>query len=190
MNKVDLGSFLVDVKMIANGVYDVYIAHEGSSGEHYTNVTADRIGELLAGDIECISEVQNLPSIEEVRAINIKWDTDTKEDLEFLPKIVVIPENIRSDTEEISDWLSDEYGFCHGGFELDYMSNDDLAKEEVRLKKAIYDAGVNTIEEFLGHDLSEPNLDLDSEFNDVLAQMPEDVYLQYVANYLQNCDLC
>lgn len=73
MNKViDLGSFVVDVKMIANGVYDVYIAHEGSSGEHYTNVTADRIGELLAGDIECISEVHNLPSIEEVRAINIK----------------------------------------------------------------------------------------------------------------------
>ncbi len=53
---VNLGTFSVDVQMQENGLYDVYIAHEGSSGEHYADVTVDRIGELLAGDIECIAE--------------------------------------------------------------------------------------------------------------------------------------
>ncbi len=55
MNK-NLGTFTVDVELQNNGLYDVYIAHEGSSGEHYTDVTADRIGELVADDIECIKE--------------------------------------------------------------------------------------------------------------------------------------
>ena len=53
---VDLGTFTVDVQIQDNGKFDVYIAHEGSSGEHYTDITADRIGELVAGDIECIAE--------------------------------------------------------------------------------------------------------------------------------------
>lgn len=53
---INLGTFSVDVQMQGNGKFDVYIAHEGSSGEHYTDVTADKIGELVAGDIECIAE--------------------------------------------------------------------------------------------------------------------------------------
>jgi len=40
-----------------NGKFDVYIAHKGSSGEYYTDVTADRIGELVSEDIECIAEI-------------------------------------------------------------------------------------------------------------------------------------
>ena len=55
-DKNDLGTFTVDVQLMSNGLFDVYLAHEGSSGEHYENVTADRIGELLAGDIVCIAE--------------------------------------------------------------------------------------------------------------------------------------
>lgn len=35
-----------------------------------------------------------------------------------LPNSVEIPKDM-SDEDEISDWLSDEYGFCHAGFELD-----------------------------------------------------------------------
>ena len=53
-----------------------------------------------------------------MRAINIKWDTDG--DLELLnelPTEIDIPEGI-TDKDEISDWLSDETGFCHNGFEL------------------------------------------------------------------------
>ena len=48
-------SFLV-VSLQQNGKFDVYIAHEGSGGEHYTDVSADRIGSLVAEDIECLAE--------------------------------------------------------------------------------------------------------------------------------------
>ena len=68
-----------------------------------------------------------------MRAVNIKWDiTDgaedmTKEDMDeillTLPTEVEIPNYLITDDEddlldEVSDWLSDEYGFCHNGFEL------------------------------------------------------------------------
>ena len=33
-----------------------------------------------------------------------------------LPYEIEIPEEL-TDTEDISDWLSDEYGFCHSGFQ-------------------------------------------------------------------------
>ena len=40
-----------------------------------------------------------------------------------LPDEVEIPEEFNKPSddcfpEDISDWLSDEYGFCHGGFEI------------------------------------------------------------------------
>lgn len=68
-----------------------------------------------------------------MKAVNIKWDvTDGAEDmtredmdeiLSTLPTEVEIPDYLMTDDEddlldEVSDWLSDEYGFCHDGFEL------------------------------------------------------------------------
>ena len=58
-----------------------------------------------------------------MKAINIKWDTDgDMELLEELPTEVEIPDYLITDEDDllddISDWLSDEYGFCHFGFEL------------------------------------------------------------------------
>ena len=67
-----------------------------------------------------------------MKATNIKWDvTDgaedmTKEDMEeilsTLPTEVEIPSYLVTDEDDllddISDWPSDEYGFCHDGFEL------------------------------------------------------------------------
>ena len=67
-----------------------------------------------------------------MKAINIKWDvTDGAEDmtkeemdeiLSTLPTEVEIPSYLITDEDDllddISDWLSDEYGFCHDGFEL------------------------------------------------------------------------
>lgn len=59
-----------------------------------------------------------------MKAIKIKWDIDLEdgktheevlEECE-LPTEVEIPEGINE--EDISDWLSDEYGFCHAGFKL------------------------------------------------------------------------
>ena len=62
-----------------------------------------------------------------LKAINIKWDTDgDKEVLNELPTEMIIPDELEEmhkkdkeyALEEISDWLSDETGFCHDGFEV------------------------------------------------------------------------
>lgn len=62
-----------------------------------------------------------------LKAINIKWDTDGDIDiLDSLPVEMKIPDNLEElykddkdyALDEISDWLSDETGFCHDGFEV------------------------------------------------------------------------
>ena len=71
-----------------------------------------------------------------LKAINIKWDTDGDEEvLQDLPTEMIIPDDLEEmykkdkeyALEEISDWLSDETGFCHAGFELEKM----ITKESV-----------------------------------------------------------
>ena len=52
-----------------------------------------------------------------MKAINIIWDVDFEEDLENLPTEIDIP-NGMTDEDEISDYITDEIGFCHKGFEL------------------------------------------------------------------------
>lgn len=69
-----------------------------------------------------------------LKAVDIKWDVtdddiDESDDeaceiLESLPTEMNIPEGM-TDPDEISDWLSDETGFCHYGFRLiDQDGND------------------------------------------------------------------
>ena len=62
-----------------------------------------------------------------LKAINIKWDTDgDMEVFDELPTEMIIPNELEElykkdkeyALEEISDWLSDETGFCHDGFEV------------------------------------------------------------------------
>ena len=62
-----------------------------------------------------------------LKAINIKWDTDGDKDVfNELPTKMIIPNELEElykkdreyALEEISDWLSDETGFCHDGFEV------------------------------------------------------------------------
>lgn len=63
---------------------------------------------------------------------NVKWDATKEEIIEcgldkrFIAHIEV-NENIVNDEEELteflSDWLSDEFGFCHKGF--DYEVEED-----------------------------------------------------------------
>lgn len=62
-----------------------------------------------------------------MKAVNIKWDVtdgaeemtqeEIKDILAELPTEVKIPEGI--DEDEVEDWLSDEYGYCHYGFDLE-----------------------------------------------------------------------
>lgn len=63
-----------------------------------------------------------------LKAINIKWDTDGDDEvLNELPMEMIIPEELEEmykkdkeyALEEISDWLSEETGFCHDGFEIE-----------------------------------------------------------------------
>lgn len=62
-----------------------------------------------------------------VRIYDIEWDLDEDEEEENpdLPTEVIHTfdgcfEGIKDDEliDEISDWLSDEYGYCHNGFEV------------------------------------------------------------------------
>ena len=50
-----------------------------------------------------------------MKAVNIIWDTDG-ENVE-LPNEIEVPYGM-IDEDEISDYISDETGFCHYGFEL------------------------------------------------------------------------
>lgn len=54
-------------------------------------------------------------------AINIQWDIDWDVDVENvnLPDRVEIPFNVSFD--EIEDMLSDEYGFCVFGFDIEQV---------------------------------------------------------------------
>ena len=49
------------------------------------------------------------------KATHIQWDVDEPEDLESLPTEIDIPDGM-TDVEEISDYITDQTGFCHKGF--------------------------------------------------------------------------
>lgn len=77
-----------------------------------------------------------------LKAINIKWDTDgDMEVFNELPTEIIVPDELEEmykkdkeyALEEISDWLSDETGFCHAGFEIEKV----ITKESVENK--LYD---------------------------------------------------
>ena len=57
-----------------------------------------------------------------MKAVNIMWDTDgDKEILNELPKEIELPQDI--DADEIEDYLSDETGYCHFGYQLDLLTS-------------------------------------------------------------------
>lgn len=75
-----------------------------------------------------------------LKAINIKWDTDgDMEVFDELPTEMIIPDELEEmykkdreyALEEISDWLSDETGFCHDGFEIEKVITKESVKNEL-----------------------------------------------------------
>lgn len=75
-----------------------------------------------------------------LKAINIKWDTDgDKEVFNELPTEMIVPEELEEmykkdkefALEEISDWLSDETGFCHAGFEIEKVITKESVENEL-----------------------------------------------------------
>lgn len=84
-----------------------------------------------------------------LKAINIMWDTDGDNEIfEELPKEMFIPDKLEImyeedkeyALEEISDWLSDETGFCHNGFTV----VKEITKESV--ENELYDFFNNKME--------------------------------------------
>ena len=75
-----------------------------------------------------------------LKAINIKWDTDgDMEVFNELPTEMIIPDELEElykedreyALEEISDWLSDETGFCHSGFEIEKGITKESVENEL-----------------------------------------------------------
>ncbi len=75
-----------------------------------------------------------------LKAINIKWDTEgDKEVFNALPTEMIVPDELEEmykkdrqfALEEISDWLSDETGFCHVGFEIEKVITKESVKNEL-----------------------------------------------------------
>lgn len=68
-----------------------------------------------------------------MRVTNIKWDTDgDKEAFDSLPQSVELPERFNKENyiedgecdedallDDVSDWLSDTYEFCHAEFDVE-----------------------------------------------------------------------
>ena len=50
-----------------------------------------------------------------MKAVNIKWDTDGDEKLEIPDEII---EQLEEDGDAVSDYVSEQTGFCHYGYEL------------------------------------------------------------------------
>lgn len=66
------------------------------------------------------------------------------------------------------------------------MSNGTITthiNEEEQLKRAVYEAGVNALEEFLGHPLDDDNTNIWSEMNNVIGSMPDEEYDEYLKKY-------
>lgn len=57
-----------------------------------------------------------------MKAYNIIWDVDDKEELEMLPTEIEIPEYM-ADEDEISNFISEVVGYCHNGYSLTSESN-------------------------------------------------------------------
>lgn len=80
----------------------------------------------------CLGDCPEAEMVEaHYRAVNIEWDTDDDDiDTENLdlPTEVDIPDEVVAEQEDyedaISDWLSDEYGFCHYGYELTIVAEE------------------------------------------------------------------
>ena len=69
------------------------------------------------------NEVKNFEKVNStitLRIYNIKWDIDEEDEKLNLPDEVV-----HTFHDEITDWLSDEYGFCHDGFEVEKIEEGE-----------------------------------------------------------------
>lgn len=119
-----------------------------------------------------------------IKAVNIEWDTDDTEIA--LPSEILIPDEIKLDTDAISDYISDYTGFCHFGFELKptKLLHHINHKAMNTLVEAISNSNTSDIEDFLGYCISADILeDIETHIANILSQMPDDEINKYMIKF-------
>ena len=88
----------------------------------------DWIAELLGfTDWECLERYEKYGDTVKVKIYNIEWDIDEDDDT-VLPTEIEAEFDYHGDNDElsdnISDWVSDEYGYCHYGFDYEIIEEE------------------------------------------------------------------
>ena len=88
----------------------------------------DWIAELLGfTDWESLERYEKYGDTVKVKIFNIEWDMDEDDDA-VLPTEIVNEFDYKGDNDElegtITDWLSDEYGYCHEGDDYEIIEEE------------------------------------------------------------------
>ena len=89
----------------------------------------DWIAELLGfTDWECLERYEKYGDTVKVKIFDIEWDIDEDDDT-VLPTEIEAEFDYHGDNDElsdnISDWLTDEYDYCHEGFNYEIIEEEE-----------------------------------------------------------------
>lgn len=89
----------------------------------------DWIAELLGfTDWESLERYEEYGDTVKVKIFDIEWDMDEEDDT-VLPTEIVNEFDYKGDNDElcdtISDWLTDEYEYCHNGFDFKIIEEEE-----------------------------------------------------------------
>lgn len=89
----------------------------------------DWIAEMLGfTDWECLERYVDYGDTVKVKIFDIEWDMDEDDDT-VLPDKIVNEFDYKGDNDElcdiISDWLTDEYEYCHNGFDFKIIEEEE-----------------------------------------------------------------
>ena len=104
---------------------------EGIDKTHLNDILrfeTDWIAELLGfTDWESLERYKKYGDTVKVKIFNIEWDMDEDDDA-VLPTEIVNEFDYKGDNDEleetITDWLSDEYGYCHEGYDYEIIEEE------------------------------------------------------------------
>lgn len=109
---------------------DVY--PEGIDETHLNDILrfeTDWIAEMLGfTDWECLEQYEKYGDTVKVKIFDIEWDMDEDDDT-VLPNEIEAEFDYHGDNDElsdnISDWLTDEYDYCHEGFNYEIIEEEE-----------------------------------------------------------------
>jgi hypothetical protein len=104
---------------------------EGIDETHLNDILrfeTDWIAELLGfTDWECLERYEKYGDTVKVKILDIEWDTDEDDDA-VLPTEIEAEFDYKGDNDEleetIADWLTDEYDYCHEGFNYEIIEEE------------------------------------------------------------------